>query len=526
MDFPRSDVADGLRLLWQLPRFLWRPPTSAEAVAQFRSQIAQREAQFLSFVRHAIYNHRRSPYRALLGHAGCEYQDCVRLVRQEGVEGALTTLSAQGVYLTVDEFKRRQPIERGSLRLEFEHADLFNVLTRPALAAWTGGSRRAVEVPIDLAFLRYRVMIDQVDYWASDARPVAAAIWRAPGSSSISHFLRLHALGMSHVAWFSQVDPERGLPARYRRSVRFMRWAGLPLGLAVPRPLYAPIDAPEPVLDWVLEMRKSGTVHVRSLVSGAVALARTAEAHGISLDGVYLHATGEPLTPAGWATIKASGAGLLTDYGSMEIGCVAIGCRNPMAPDDVHLLHHSGAAIEAPTAAGLPGNAILLSSFLNVAPLVLFNTSVGDSATIDRRTCGCALDGLGLPIHLSNIRSYEKVTSSGWKALDVDLIQILEEVLPARCGGGPRDYQLVESPGDDGSSGIWLLVSPAVGPVDLVAVRSTFLEAVRAVAPAQQMTSAIWEASGWPVVEQRAHYVGGNGKVLHLHVSTQQPGDR
>jgi hypothetical protein len=34
--------------------------------------------------------------------------------------------------------------------------------------------------------------------------------------------------------------------------------------------------------------------------------------------------------------------------------------------------------------------------------------------------------------------------------LDADLIWILEEVLPARPGGGPTDYQLIESDADAG----------------------------------------------------------------------------
>ena len=34
--------------------------------------------------------------------------------------------------------------------------------------------------------------------------------------------------------------------------------------------------------------------------------------------------------------------------------------------------------------------------------------------------------------------------------LDSDVIRVLEEVLPARFGGGPTDFQLVEQEDDDG----------------------------------------------------------------------------
>ena len=51
------------------------------------------------------------------------------------------------------------------------------------------------------------------------------------------------------------------------------------------------------------------------------------------------------------------------------------------------------------------------------------------------------------------IRSHEKLTAGGMTLLDTDVIRLLDEVLPARFGGAPTDYQLVEHESDDGEPG-------------------------------------------------------------------------
>jgi hypothetical protein len=42
--------------------------------------------------------------------------------------------------------------------------------------------------------------------------------------------------------------------------------------------------------------------------------------------------------------------------------------------------------------------------------------------------------------HLHTVRSFEKLTVGGMNLLDLDLIGILDEMLPARFGGGPTHY--------------------------------------------------------------------------------------
>ena len=112
--------------------------------------------------------------------------------------------------------------------------------------------------------------------------------------------------------------------------------------------------------------------------------------------------------------------------------------------------------------------------------------------------------------------------------LDADVIRVLEEVLPARFGGGPTDYQLVESEDGNGRPRMTLLVDPAVGPFDPKAVVDTFLTAISQGSGAERVMSLHWGQTDVLRVERRIPLTTPSGKILHLHVdryplSGQQP---
>ena len=138
------------------------------------------------------------------------------------------------------------------------------------------------------------------------------------------------------------------------------------------------------------------------------------------------------------------------------------------------------------------------------------------------RRCGCRLESLGWRTHLHTIRSFEKLTAGGMTFEDTDVIRILEEVLPARFGGGPRDYQLIEEHAGDGEPRLRLLMHPAIGPADPAAVASVFLEAISAGAEHRRHMTTEWRAAGLLRVEREAPRVGASGKILHL--MTAPPG--
>src|SRR5262245_7580053 len=105
-----TDLRAAARLLTRLPGFLRRPVGLDEARRELAHRLESRGETFLDLARRSIYARPDSPYARLLHHAGCEYGDLERLVGGDGVEGALEALLAEGVYLTVEEFKGRQPV--------------------------------------------------------------------------------------------------------------------------------------------------------------------------------------------------------------------------------------------------------------------------------------------------------------------------------------------------------------------------------------------------------------------------------
>jgi hypothetical protein len=154
-----EDVLVGARFLAKLPRFLRYQTSPEEARATLRRRFEQREADFLAQARLAIYGHAPSPYRRLLSLAACQYGDLERLVRTDGLEGALHGLYRHGVYLTVDEFKGRRPVVRGSATLTVHPDQLHNPNTAADLLRYSGGSRGArTPVPVDLASLPDRTL--------------------------------------------------------------------------------------------------------------------------------------------------------------------------------------------------------------------------------------------------------------------------------------------------------------------------------------------------------------------------------
>jgi hypothetical protein len=524
-----ADATIGARFLSRLPAFLRHRITPEQARAILRRRFEQREADFLAIAKLGIYQRAHSPYLSLLQLAGCEYGDLERLVSQDGVEGALLTLFRHGVYLTVDEFKGRRPIVRGNVTLTVDPDRFRNPNSRFHLEARSSGSRsRGTPVLLDLAFVR-DCAVDTSLFFEGRAGTIwPKAIWGVPGSWGIARVLEFNTFCAPPVRWFSQVDPAApGLHPRYRWSIRALRWGGFLAGVPLPRPLYVSPDDPLPIAYWMAEViRIGGNPHLSTFVSSAVRVCRAALDAGIDLHGAHFTIVGEPITRARLAVIQQSGATALPHYAIIECGAISLGCLAPETPDETHLLHDLHAMIQAgPDGAthGLSPLALLMSSLRSTAPFILLNVSMGDQAVMTRRACGCPLGRLGWATHLHTIRSYEKLTSGGMTFLDTDVIGVLEEVLPARFGGAPTDYQLVEDEADDGSPRLRLLVHPAVGPLDTEAVSETFLRAIGAGAGVERVMSLLWRDAGLLRVERLAPRTTASGKVLHLHLDRTPP---
>lgn len=71
------------------------------------------------------------------------------------------------------------------------------------------------------------------------------------------------------------------------------------------------------------------------------------------------------------------------------------------------------------------------------------------------------------------------MTPQGMTFAGTDLVGVLEVELPARLGGHPGHYQLVECESENQQTGLRLHVSPRAGVGDTGLVRETFLSLMR-----------------------------------------------
>lgn len=533
----RVTVADlwiGACVLRTLPGLLRRPITPAVARAILAGRLHDRGERFLRLLKRGVYEQPASPYRRLLALAGCELGDLQRLVAREGLEPALHVLFRHGVYLTVEEFKGRRPITRGRDTFELDPAGLRNPDSMAHVVTRSSGSRGpGSPVPIDLRCWRDRAVDTALFLEARGGRGWHHAVWGVPGGAALADLLRASFAGTPAVRWFSQVDPATpGLHPRYRWSARLVRWASRVAGVPLPPPEHVSVEAALPIARWMGDVLRAGEVpHLVTFPSSALRVCTAALDAGIDLAGAQFTVAGEPVTDARREAARRLGAELVPYYAASPCGHIAYGCLAPDGPDDLHLLHDLHALVQtpAPDDGGAAGD-LLITELLPTTPLIVLNVSLGDHARLGPRPCGCPLERFGWTTHLSAIRSREKLTAGGMTFLDADVVHVLERVLPARFGGGPTDYQLVETERPDGSPSVRLLVHPRLGQVDRGAVAETFLAALDGHGGAERVMTRVWRDADLVQVDRHAPLTTESGKILHVHAPgwrrTVSPGRR
>jgi hypothetical protein len=506
-----------------VPRYLRRPLSPDEARAALRQKLARREGDFLYLARKVIYPRPNHPLRRLLTIAGCEYGDLVRLLGQQGLEGALAVLFRRGVYLTIDEFKRGRPVVRGSSSFVVEPGELLNPLNGRHLPIATGGSRGApTPASADLWQERAYAVGRCLYFDAVGATAPRFAVWDVPGSLPLQTLLLYAAAGARPTRWFTQVDTTApGLDARYRWSGQLFYWGSLLGGVRMPRPQAVPLSDPRPIVRWLATTLEAGQTPVlRVTASAAVRVCEAALAASQDLSGARFMLGSEPATPARLAAIRRTGASAASVYGSMDAGFIGEPCAAPRVDDEMHLREDLLGVIQvgdgASAESGLSPTTLLFTSLRPRAVYLLVNVSMGDQAELYPARCGCQLARDGLTRHLRAVRSFEKLNAGGMTLLDVDVIRVLEEVLPSRFGGGPLDYQLLEALDGDGRAALRLLIHPRVGSLDPAAVVDVFLASLRGDG-AERVRELLWRQGETVRVERSAPRLTGAGKVLHLH---------
>jgi hypothetical protein len=515
----RADEAlMAVRLAHDLPGFLRTPLTLDAARSRVRRQLEQRERRFLQTVDRLVYGYPRSPYLQLLRHLGCERGDFHALVGREGIEGALRHLADLGVYVTFDEFKGRRPTVRGSATFTFTDRDFDSPLQRWHFFEATGGSRgRPQRLGRTLPYVADVAALVGLFYAAHGLLNPQNVFWFGANATWPLNHLKL---GNTVDAWFQPIHP---LPRSARYGIAYLRALAKLAGRSIPPPTHCDLLEPERITRWIVDrMGGSRPIVLNTAASSAVRVAMAATALGRSLDGVTFHCRSEPLTTARQRQIEATGAKAIADYASVELSMVGVACPNGHQADDLHLglNRHAVVERERPVFAGGPTVRALLFTTLGItAPRVSLNAESGDVADIDRRACGCPLEALGLTTHLSNVRSFEKLSTEGTSFIRTEMLTILEEGLPARFGGTAVDYQLVEQEEADGSTSLMLRIHPGVGDLKDEDVRAAFIEDLARVSSIDAYQARLIERAASVVIQRLQPLATGAGKVLPFHLA-------
>ena len=262
----------------------------------------------------------------------------------------LETLARKGVYLTVEEFKGRRPVTRGTVSFHVDPGQLRNPGASLHLMVRTGGSRSpGTPVPLDLAYIR-ETAVDRLLSLGAPARGRwRFGCWGIPGSAAMARILEYSLLTSVPVDWFSHMSPSAtGLHPRYRWSARVMRWGGHLSRVGLPRPVLASVNDPSAIIRWMARVRADGdSPSLDAFVSSVVRLCQLATSEGLDWRGVRFWVHGEPLTGARLEVIRRTGAECRPRYGTVEAGRVGYACFAPVVPDEVHVTHDLSAVIQA-----------------------------------------------------------------------------------------------------------------------------------------------------------------------------------
>jgi hypothetical protein len=517
-------LASNFRYATGLAGFLHTTLAEPEARRLVEAQLARREQAFLRMLERGVFANPASPYQRLLTHAGITLGDATELVEQHGLEGALERLHDAGVYVTYEESRGITPISRGSLTLTVKPGDFGNPLLASSYEARTSGSRSAGRrIFIDLEFLQHEAAQMALMLASYGLAGMPTAVWRPipPDSSGLKRVLCYTKIGRRPERWFSQSRLHWN--ADGARAAALLGWTLLAsrLSRSIPRPRFVPRDRALVVAEWLAAKKRQGAIgYVDTSASGAIRACIAAKENGLDISGSAFRTGGEPFTAAKASILAAAGASAVQAYAMAELGYIGIGCTDPAELDDLHLATDKVAVIQhdRSVSANESVPALTYTTLLPSCPVLMLNMESGDYGRLDYRRCGCLLGEVGLSTHLLGLRSYDKLTSEGVTFVGSELYHLVEELLPARFGGYPTDYQLVEEE-VEGLTRISIIVAPGVGAIDDAAVVEAVLRALEEYPRGGAAMTEQWRTGRTLRVVRREPYASGDGrKVLPLYV--------
>jgi hypothetical protein len=458
--------------------------------------------------------------------AGCELGDIKDMVRARGLEETLRALREAGVYIAFEEFKGRTPVVRGGHVIPVNAHDFDNPYLSHYYQSESGGTTGAgTRVDTDLNHLWAMSTHCLLIYQAHGVYGVPTAVWFGvlPDSTGINNMLRGAVIGQLPQKWFTPITNQDIQSAlKYRLATQLTIRMGRLHGVPIPRPEPVRLDQAGIIARWAVETVKAhGACLIRTSVSKAIRICLAAREAGLDLKGTTILGGGEPPTPGKVQAITRAGAHWVPTYFFNETGAVGMGCTRPADINDIHFFKDVLALIQYPRT--VPGSSLTVEAFhftslLPTAPKLMLNVESDDYGVIERRACGCPLEAIGFTEHLRDIRSFRKLTGEGVTLIGSEMVHILEEVLPARFGGSPLDYQLIEEEIEDGFTRLSIIVSPEIRIADENAVIQTVLDALGRRGPSADLARALWSQANTLRVKRMEPVWTAKGKLMPLHL--------
>lgn len=524
-----------LRFVFGLRRYFKSGLTPDHALelarALLKKRISSRNENFLSLLERGIFGFPKSPYLKLLDPKKIKFADLKKQVEKNGIEATMSLLQKEGIYFTVDEFKGKTEVVRGNIKFRCTEKMFDNPFLSTAYEVRSGATRSAgTRIKIDFDYLTQRSLYDAflLNVHSVLKSPIANWFPLFPGAPGINSSLRFSHIGNPPKKWFSQVEKARikvNWERRLGTSAIFLmgRLQGIPMA----KPEFVSLNHALVVAQWADKMIKEhGSCVVYTFATSAVRVCMAALENNLAITGTRFLVTGEPLTPQKKMEIESAGAKAVPVYGISEAGVIAAGGESSGPESDhCYLYKDTTAVITHKHEVGhsdIVVDSFLFTSLLYESPKLLLNVGMGDFGNVYTRPDQSEFGKLGFDTHISNIRSYEKLTGEGVSFVDTDFITIIEKKLPERFGGQSTDYQLVEEEDEKGLNRLKLLISPGIGKIDDKNVIDTFLRLLKD----SEQSHESWGQSGTEMWNQartvrvlRANPLSTrSGKILPFHI--------
>ena len=516
------------RLAWQLPEYLRDRLDCERAATALRQRLAEREERFLTTLHRHVEARPSGPLARLLAWAGWTMSDVAAAVRRDGIAAALARLRDAGVYVTHAELLGAVALQRPGLTLTVHPDDFDNPMPSGArLSGATSGSRsHGIRVFYTWEFLAEEAANEALLFAAHGLLTAPFAYWMpaVPALSGVHNLLFDLKSGRVPARWFAQVDAVAPGPhvaaraansAALRLAFGYVLWRSRQAAPHTPAPEHTPLAEAERVARWLANTaRDSGTVVLKAYASAAVRVAAAARSAGLDLSGSVMLTGGEPLTESRRRFIEASGARVFARYVTTETGLVAGACAARQHTDEMHVYLDRLAVIPG----GRDGRSLLFTSLSPHAGKVLLNVDLGDTGTLVRRHCGCALGDLGLDLLVHDIRSDAKVAGEGVK-LSASELHVLVAPLVEAAGGGPDDFQFWEEETASGRTQLVIAVDPGVTRLDESALVRQLIATLKQQPLRGNLAGQLWEQGATVrVVRQRPVATAGH-KLLSMRRS-------